>query len=54
MATIPRTYLITSKEGLDNTPLVNGQFFIIWDADEAWYDAPIDGTPEGIPVRNTG
>jgi len=51
MATIPRTFLTTSKAELPNQPLVNGQFWIIWDADEAWYDAPEDGTPTGIPVR---
>ena len=51
MATIPRTFLTTSKADLANQPLVNGQFWIIWDADEAWYDAPDDGTPTGIPVR---
>lgn len=51
MATIPRTFLTTSKAELPNKPLINGQFWILWDADEAWYDAPDDGTPNGIPVR---
>ena len=51
MASIPRIWLTTSKAELANKPLVNGQFWIIWDADEAWYDAPADGTPDGMPVR---
>ena len=51
MATIPRTYLTTSKAGLDGITPKNGQFIIIWDSDEAYYDAPIDGTPSGTPIR---
>ena len=51
MATIPRTYMITSKDGLSNVPLKNGQIISIWDADEVWYDAPANGEPDGAPVR---
>ena len=51
MATIPRTYLTTNKSNLNNIPLLNGQVISIYDADEVWYDAPINGSPEGNPVR---
>jgi hypothetical protein len=51
MATIPRTYLTTSKTGLSSIPLKNGQVIAIWDADEVWYDAPDNGERDGAPVR---
>lgn len=51
MATIPRTYLTTSKTGLSSIPLKNGQVISIWDADEVWYDAPDNGERDGTPVR---
>ena len=51
MATIPRTYLTTSKTGLSSIPLKNGQVIAIWDADEVWYDAPDNGERDGTPVR---
>jgi len=51
MATIPRTYLTTSKTGLSSIPLKNGQVISIWDNDEVWYDAPKNGARDGVPVR---
>ena len=51
MATIPRTYLTTSKTGLSSVPLRNGQVISIWDNDEVWYDAPANGERDGNPVR---
>lgn len=51
MATIPRTYMTTSKVGLSSIPLKNGQVISIWDNDEVWYDAPINGERDGAPVR---
>lgn len=51
MATTPRTYLMTSKTGLNNIPPKNGQVISIWDNDEVWYDAPDNGNPDGTPVR---
>lgn len=51
MATIPRTYLTTSKTGLSSIPLKNGQVISIWDADEVWYDAPDNGERDGTPIR---
>lgn len=51
MATIPRTYMMTSKEGLGDIPPKNGQVISIWDSDEVYYDAPADGTTGGTPVR---
>lgn len=51
MATIPRSYLTTSKDNLNNIPLKNGQVISVWDSDEVYYDAPDDGTREGTPVR---
>ena len=51
MATIPRTYLITSKEGLSSVQPKNGQVIAVYDSDEVWYDAPEDGTRDGNPVR---
>ena len=51
MATIPRTYLTTSKHGLSSITPKNGQVISIWDSDEVWYDAPIDGSSNGTPVR---
>lgn len=51
MATIPRTYLTTSKSNLSNIPYKNGQIISVWDSDEVWYDAPNDGTMNGAPVR---
>lgn len=51
MATIPRTYLTTSKNNLNNIALKNGQVISIWDSDEVYYDVPNNGTPEGNPVR---
>lgn len=51
MATIPRTYLTTSKNNLNNIALKNGQVISIWDSDEVYYDVPANGTPEGTPVR---
>ena len=51
MATIPRTYLTTSKSGVSSIPLVNGQVISVWDSDEVWYDAPANGQPDGVPVR---
>ena len=50
MATIPRTYLITSKEGLLHIPPENGQIIALYDADGMYYVAPDDGTPTGDPV----
>lgn len=51
MATIPRTYLTTSKDNLSNIQPKNGQVIAIYDSDEVWYDAPDDGNPGGNPVR---
>lgn len=51
MATIPRTYLTTSKTGLASIPPKNGQVISIWDSDEVWYDAPADGQRDGQPIR---
>lgn len=51
MATIPRTYLTTSKAALPNIPIKNGQVISIWDSDEVFYDVPDNGTPDGNPVR---
>ena len=51
MATIPRTYMMTSKDELGNIPLKNGQVISLWDSDEVYYDAPSDGTTAGTPVR---
>lgn len=51
MATIPRTYLTTSKSGLSDVPKKNGQVISVWDNDEVWYDAPADGTRDGQPIR---
>ena len=51
MATIPRTYLTTSKSELPNIPIKNGQVISIWDSDEVFYDVPDNGTPDGNPVR---
>ena len=53
MATIPRTYLTTSKDNISNNviPLKNGQVISVYDSDEVYYDAPIDGNPTGQPVR---
>lgn len=51
MATIPRTYLLTDKENLNNIQLKNGQIIAVWNSDEVWYDAPDDGTASGNPIR---
>lgn len=51
MATIPRTYLTTSKHGLSSVPLRNGQVISIWDSDEVYYDVPKNGASDGAPVR---
>ena len=51
MATIPRTYLTTSKDNLSNIQPKNGQVIAIYDSDEVWYDAPDDGNPSGNPIR---
>ena len=51
MATIPRTYMTTSKSGLSSIPLRDGQVISIWDNDEVWYDAPANGQKDGMPVR---
>lgn len=53
MATIPRTYLTTSKDNILNEtiPLKNGQVISVYDSDEVYYDVPADGTPTGDPVR---
>ena len=51
MATIPRSYMTTSKHGLSSVPLKNGQVISIWDSDEVWYDAPADGSRDGTPIR---
>jgi len=51
MATIPRTYMITSKGSLDSIQPKNGQVIAVYDSDEVWYDAPDDGTVNGNPVR---
>lgn len=51
MPTIPRTYYTTSKSELSSVPLINGQVISIWDNDEVWYDAPINGQRDGAPVR---
>ena len=51
MATIPRTYKITSKDNIPNVPLQNGQIIAAYDSDEVWYDAPDTGAVGGTPVR---
>ena len=51
MATIPRTYLTTSKDNLANVPVVNGQVISIYNSDEVYYDVPSNGSPTGTPVR---
>lgn len=51
MATIPRTYMITSKGSLDSIQPKNGQVIAVYDSDEVWYDAPDDGTVSGNPIR---
>ena len=51
MATLPRTYMMTSKDEIDNIPPKNGQVISVWDSDEVYYDAPVDGTTAGAPVR---
>ena len=51
MATIPRTYLTTSKTGLADIPPRNGQVISVWDSDEVWYDAPANGQRDGQPIR---
>ena len=51
MATIPRTYLTTSKTGLASIPPRNGQVISVWDSDEVWYDAPANGQRDGQPIR---
>ncbi len=51
MATIPRTYQITSSDNLDNVDKINGQVIALWDTDAVYYDAPEDGSASGNPVR---
>lgn len=51
MATIPRSYLTTSKTNLSNIPLKNGQVISVYDSDEVWYDVPKNGAASGDPVR---
>ena len=51
MATIPRTYIIATKDVIAITPPKNGQILASCDSDEVWYDAPDDGTVNGNPVR---
>lgn len=51
MATIPRTYLTTSKTGLADILPKNGQVISIWDSDAVYYDAPADGQRDGQPIR---
>lgn len=51
MATLPRTYMITDKAGLNSIQPKNGQVIAVWDSDEVWYDAPNNGAPNGTPVR---
>lgn len=42
MATIPRTYKITSSSELDSITPVSGQIIALWDTDAVYYDAPVD------------
>lgn len=51
MATVPRTYITTSKSRLNSIVPKNGQVISLYDADGIYYDAPDDGTPEGTPIR---
>lgn len=51
MASIPRTYLTTSKNNINNIPLKNGQVISLYDSDEIYYDAPANGQVDGSPVR---
>ena len=43
MATIPRTYLTTSKSTLDDIPLKNGQVISVYDSDAMYYDISASG-----------
>lgn len=51
MATIPRTYILTTKEKALTYPLKNGQIIAAYDSDAVWYDAPDNGATTGNPVR---
>lgn len=44
MATIPRTYLVTSKNNLSNIEPKNGQVIAVYDSDEVYYDVSASGS----------
>ena len=44
MATIPRSYILTRQDNVNNIDPKNGQVIACYDADEVWYDASASGS----------